>query len=132
MTAGATLVLALVFSLVYYVSTHQRPASRANYIPASANTTQPTPAESQSTEIKTTASEVNETEKKVTPIAVETKTAKAPVSKSSVGITPKEIKDQPKAKPQKTQSSTQTPEPDSKIGSILKKTGRLIKKPFKF
>ena len=109
--AFATLVLALVLGMVYYVSTRQ-----PSYIPpvepsvlSVAPVAIPTP-EPQPTAEPTPLIE----EPKQSPAAAKKQTAKtAPV----------------------TQTKRTTPEPkkeeDSKVNSILKKTGRILKKPFK-
>ena len=113
--AFATLVLALVLGLVYYVSTRQPhyppppiPASSLSAEPAvTIPTPEPTPVE-----------EVKEEVKEPTP----TEPIKKPAAKTvAVSQT-------------KRSTTTATAEPkkdDSKVNSILKKTGRILKKPFK-
>ena len=118
--AFATLILALVLGMVYYVSIHRRAAQNAFTPPAAAAATSepapvvnPTPEPSQ--EVQAPAPE----EPKPAP-------AKQPE--------PKPGKKQPVATTSGTQRKTES-EPkkdDSKVGSFLKKTGRILKKPFKF
>jgi hypothetical protein len=137
--AMAALVLATVLCLVYFVSTNQQPASRA-YPPTVVTSTQPASNTSKS------ASDAPVTNAQPAANAIETK---APVSAPTPAVTTtndnkvksvpvagtkeaKESNEKPKAKAtQKTQSTTQAPKSDSKIGSLLKKTGRILKKPFK-
>jgi len=121
--AFATLILVLVLGMVYYVSTQRKATQPVIETPASAASTsipvpevnptpqvQPTPA-NEASQIPARAEE---------PKPAPTKQpAAAPVKKASV----------------KTTTATQSNEPkkeDSKVGSILKKTGRILKKPFKF
>ena len=118
--AFATLILALVLGMVYYVSTQRKatqsiietPATAAapsNPVPEVSPTPQAQPAEA--IQVPSPAEE---------PKPAPTKQpATAPAKKASV----------------KTASTTAPSEPkkkdDSKVGSILKKTGRILKKPFK-
>ena len=120
-TVFAVLVLTTVLSLVYYVATHQRKVVQsADSIP-SVNAAQPT----------SSANEVAASEpenKGITPDP--TPEPKPVVTKAR---TESELKKpvNPKAN-QKRLNSNQPQENDSKIGSFMKKTGRLLKKPFKF
>ena len=120
--AFATLILVLVLGMVYYVSIHRRAAQNLDIPAAAAKTTSepvpvviPTPEPQPSLEVQAQVAE----ELKPEP-------AKQPEAKPG------------KKQPVKAVSGTQTktvPEPkkdDSKVGSILKKTGRILKKPFKF
>jgi outer membrane biosynthesis protein TonB len=115
--AFATLVLALVLGMVYYVST--RPTRPTVSTPSTLSTAPvviPTP-EPQPTQSEEPA-QVKEEEPKPAPVK---QRATAPAKKSTTT---------------KNTSVSQTkPEPkkdDSKVNSILKKTGRILKKPFKF
>jgi len=119
--AFATLILALVLGMVYYVSIHRR-AAQNTYTPSAAvaeTTTEPAPVvnptpESQpSPEVKAAVAE----EPKPAP-------AKQPETKS--------VKKQPVITAPPTQPKPEPKKEDSKVGSILKKTGRILKKPFKF
>ena len=119
--AFATLILALVLGMVYYVSIHRRAAQNTYSAPAASSLSEavpvvnPTPEPQRSQEVQAPAPE----EPKPAP-------AKQPE--------PKPGKKQPVATTSGTQRKTES-EPkkdDSKVGSILKKTGRILKKPFKF
>jgi len=117
--AFATLILALVLGMVYYVSIHRRAAQNADIPAVSVAATSepvsvvnPTP---QSQEVQAPA-----------PEAPKPEPAKQPE--------PKPGKKQLVKTASNTQSKTES-EPkkdDSRVGSILKKTGRILKKPFKF
>jgi hypothetical protein len=112
--AFATLILALVLGMVYYVSIHRR-AAQNTYTPSAAAATtsetaapvvNPTPEPQPSQEVQAPA-----------PVKQpETKPAKKPPVKTA----------------STTQTKTEPKKDDSKVGSILKKTGRILKKPFKF
>jgi hypothetical protein len=124
--AFATLLLMLSIATVYYVST-MRYTAQADFTPATVNTTgpempavippAPTPAAEEAP--KPAAEEPPKEQPRethTTPAA--TKPAAAPASK-----------------PATTKPATAKPEPkkdDSKVESILKKTGKILKKPFKF
>ena len=133
--AMAALILATVLSLLYFVST-QRSVPVSGPMPArtiggvaattapSNNSTAPT-SDANQTPPSPPTPEVN-------GVSVTTKDATKPESpktnmpgpgaaKKAVAKTPTERK--PVEEPKKD---------DSKVGSILKKTGRLLKKPFKF
>ena len=117
--AFATLILALVLGLVYYVSTQRRVNTYTPPLPTAASTSNPvaevnpTPESQPSTE-----------EPKPEPAkpAVATTAAAVPVKKTA-----------PKPAPSPTtKAKVEEKKEDSKVGSILKKTGRILKKPFKF
>jgi len=119
--AFATLVLVLVLGMVYYVSIHRRAAQNTYTPPAAAASTSepaapvvvaPTPETQPSQEVHAAALEEPKPELNKQP-------ATAPTKKQAVKGTP--IKPEPEPK-----------KDDSKVGSILKKTGRILKKPFKF
>lgn len=109
--AFATLVLTLVLALVYYVSTRQPnyppppiPASTMSVAPVTIPTPEPTPVKEE------VRQEVKE------PL---TEPVKKPATKTAaVSQTKRTTTSQPK-------------KDDSKVNSILKKTGRILKKPFK-
>jgi hypothetical protein len=110
--AFATLILALVLGMVYYVSI-QRKATQDTDIPPqpiAASTSNPIP------EVKPAA----KTSKPEPPKPAVATAAAVPVKKASAKPAP--IPAKPKAEEKKE---------DSKVGNILKKTGRLLKKPFK-
>jgi hypothetical protein len=120
--AAATLVLVVVLGLVYYVSTRQQTASGTNYTPAAVST-QPAPTSAPTAPVKEPSPELKPTDpSNGKPAAASTG--------SPVGVKKSEVK--PKATSgQKTIRAAPTQQDDSKIGSLLKKTGRLLKKPFK-
>ena len=115
--AFATVILALVLGMVYYVSIHRR-AAQSSYTPSSAASTLNPPPETQPS-LEVQAQPAPEVE------APKPEPAKQPPANSPA-----------KKQPAKA-SAPNKPEPepkkdDSKVGSILKKTGRILKKPFKF
>ena len=118
--AFATLILALVLGMVYYVSTQRKATEPVIETPASAAGTaipvpevNPTPQAQPSSE----ASQVPPAEEPRPAPAKQPATA--PVKKASVKTT-------------STTTSKEEPKKDgNKVGSILKKTGRILKKPFK-
>jgi hypothetical protein len=120
----ASLTLALVLGLVYYVSTQPKAVQNA-YTPADTATTSsavpevvPTP-EAQPSASQAPVVEEPKPEPTKQPAAVPDK--KTPVKATS------------KAASSTTSKTSVAPKKeDSKVGSILKKTGRILKKPFKF
>ena len=137
--ATAALVLTTVLGLVYFVATHQQSARRTNYnqVPVSASqpSTQPS-TKTEPSESTATPVEPGENDKRFsaseTPAKTESKeVANKPKSASSpTGEAPMKAKSKPASR-QKAPSSTSTQKNDSKIGLFIKKTGRLLKKPFK-
>jgi outer membrane biosynthesis protein TonB len=130
--ALAALVLATVLYLVYYVS--MQPV-RQTYAPAGTQVA-PSPVAEQSPPVVNDETQVSvapkdESVSTPSPVAKVSKEEKpktdvAPAAKPSKSVV-KETKEKPKEKaPQK-----KADEEDSKIGSLLKKTGRILKKPFK-
>ena len=120
LTVFAVLVLTSVLSLVYYVATHQRKVIPSSDSAASVNATQPA---------STDTAVANEPENKV--ITPKPLSEPKPVVTKTTADTELKKPATPKATPKKV-SSSQPQENDSKIGSFVKKTGRLLKKPFKF
>ena len=128
--AMAALILATVFSLVYFVST-QRSATA--------------PAAVSGASIAVPASELpspSDTNQTVPPPAAEndgaaaTETVKEETKPESnktaaPGPTPAPVK-KTSSKTTERKPAEETKKDDSKVGSILKKTGRILKKPFKF
>lgn len=111
--AFATLVLALVLGMVYFVSTRQpsyAPASQPDELTI-APVAIPTPEPQLSPEPAPVKEEVKETE-----------SAAAPVKKSATKNT---------TVSQTKRTTTEPKKEDSEVKSILKKTGRILKKPFK-
>jgi predicted secreted protein len=122
--AFATVILALVLGLVYYVSVHRR-ATQNSYTPpapasAAASTSNPAPPEVNVNSVPETQPPAEEPKPEaLKPTAAAA--APAPVKKAAPKPTP--IPAKPKVEEKKD---------ESKINSILKKTGRILKKPFKF
>jgi hypothetical protein len=128
----AALILATVFSLVYFVSTQRSapaPAAVSGASIAVPPSQLPSPSDANQTvappaaENDSAASESSEPAKEETKPnsnkAVAPSTATAPAKKASSKTTERK----PAAEAKKD---------DSNVGSILKKTGRILKKPFKF
>jgi outer membrane biosynthesis protein TonB len=111
--AFATLILVLVLGMVYYVSTRRQTVPTVE-APASVITT------SNPASVANPTPEVQPSAESKEPPAVEAKPApaKKPAAKT-VSVS------QPKPSPEPKKE-------ESKVGSILKKTGRILKKPFKF
>ena len=128
--AMAALILATVFSLVYFVSTQR---------------TVPAPAAVSGASIAIPPAELSspsDANQAVPPPAMENSEAAAGVSEPAKEETKTDSnKAATTAPPAVKKSSSKTTErrpaaeakkDDSKVGSILKKTGRILKKPFKF
>jgi type IV secretory pathway VirB10-like protein len=108
----AALILATVLSLVYFVSTQRGVQSVA---PAAVDSITTTPVVNQPAPVVESAAIVNE-EPKPGPAKARTPTATKKAS----------------AKTPTTQNRTvERKKEENKVGSILKKTGRILKKPFK-
>ena len=116
--AFATLILALVLGMVYYVST-QRKANQNTYTPtqpSAASTSNSLPQVNPAPEAQPSAEEPKpEPPKPAVASAAAVPVKKAPVKPAAAPV-------KPKAEEKKE---------DSKVGNILKKTGRILKKPFK-
>jgi hypothetical protein len=133
--AMAALILASVFSLVYFVVT---PQTRPVMAPVPESASAPingasltTPPDSAAT---TAASDTNQTPP--SPAAPEVNAAATTTTKAETKSEPAKptalAAKKATAKPPTTQPKPEEPKKeDSKVGSILKKTGRLLKKPFK-
>ena len=130
--AFATLLLMLAVASVYYVST-LRNAAPPNFTPASVSSTSteapvvvppaPSPAE-----VETIKEERSETP--ASPAAQPASPVAHPASPAARPAAPP-----PSRKATTTTPATTNPQPkkdDSKVESIIKKTGKLLKKPFKF
>jgi cytoskeletal protein RodZ len=118
--AFATLILALVLGLVYYVSVHRR-AAQNSYTP---------PAPSAATTTSNPAPDVNSTPK-VQPAAEEPK-PEPPKPQPVAAVPAKKAVTASKPTPAPAKPKVEEKKDDSKVGNILKKTGRILKKPFKF
>ena len=132
--AFATLILMLAVASVYYVSTLRNAAPPTNFAPASVTSTSaeapmvippaPSPAE-----VETIKEEPRETP----PVAQPASPVAQPASRAAQPASP--AAPPPSRKATVTTPPTTKPAPkkeDSKVESIIKKTGRLLKKPFKF
>jgi hypothetical protein len=130
--AFATLILMLAVASVYYVST-MRNATPNDFSPASVSSTtaEPPAAEPPAAEVAVPAPSAEPTESnqvqppETRPAAIDRherpaaeKPSAAPARKAT---TSKPVDTKPEAK-----------KDDSKVESILKKTGKILKKPFKF
>jgi hypothetical protein len=129
--AMAALILATVFSLVYFVSSQRGTAPSApagmpsvtlpasNLVaPTEANPTpEPPPAVEEHSAAPANREETKPEANKAPVSAPAPKSTSQPNSKTST------VQRKPAEEPKKD---------DSKVGSILKKTGRILKKPFKF
>lgn len=124
--AFATLILALVLGMVYYVSTQLNTAQNMviteSSIPAvslpSAN--QPAPPIEIISAPEALAPRTDKIDAAKPAAAAKSSSTLAPVTKSTAKTSP--------AKP----ATEEKKKDESKVGSILKKTGRILKKPFKF
>lgn len=122
--AFATLILALVLGMVYFVSTQRKTAETA-YTPATVETTaNPTPAES--------PVQVSAPEPEPQPPVEEPKESKAPATAKPAAVVPVKKASTRTSTTSQTKPATAEKKDGSKVGSILKKTGRILKKPFKF
>lgn len=120
--AFATLLLMLAVASVYYVSS-MRNAAQPDFTPATVNTTAPEapavipPAPTPANE-ETTRAEPRETHPSPAAPPAAAPARKATTTKPAAT----------KVEPKKVESKKD----DSKVESILKKTGKILKKPFKF
>lgn len=126
--AFATLILALVLGMVYYVST-QRKAAQSAYTPAAtveAAATNPAPAES--------PVQVSAPEPQPQPAAEESKVEESKtdaIKPAVVGAVPARKTSIKASTTPQTKPATEQKKDESKVGSFFKKTGRILKKPFK-
>jgi cytoskeletal protein RodZ len=124
--AFATVILALVLGLVYYVSVHRR-ATQNSYTP-------PAPSAA-STSNSVPEVNVNPTPESQPPTSEETKPEPAkPAAAAAVAPAPlkKAAATKPTPAPAPAKAKVEDKKEESKVNSILKKTGRILKKPFKF
>ena len=127
--AMAALILATVLSLVYFVSTQRTAPVRTPMPPMPLSGASTTAAPSNAAPaVDTNQTPPASAAPEVKAVAVTTKD-ETPVANTSSPVAAKKAT----AKIQTTQPKPEPPKKDeSKVGSILKKTGRLLKKPFKF
>jgi hypothetical protein len=133
--AFATLILMLAVASVYYIST-LRSATPPDFSPASVSSTtaEPPMAEPSPAEVAVPAPSTEPTEANATSEVQPPESKPAAIDKHEQPPAKK-----PVAAPVRQATTTKTvdikPEPkkdDSKVESILKKTGKILKKPFKF
>lgn len=122
--AFATLILALVLGMVYYVSTQRKAIEPVIETPAAnAATSNPAP------EVNPTLQAQPSQESEASQVPTQTEEPKPAPTKQTATVPVKKA-------PVKNASTSTSSEPkkkdDSKVGSMLKKTGRILKKPFKF
>ena len=121
--AFATLILALVLAMVYYVSIQRRAAQNADIPPA------PVVVETSAAPVVTPAQVAETAPAEPQPAVVEQpKTALKPAA--AVPVPAKKISAK-SAVSTPVKPATPEKKEESKVGSILKKTGRILKKPFK-
>ena len=120
--AFATLILALVLGMVYFVSMQRRAEQSVSTHAIVESAASPAPAE---VPVQVSVPAEPEPQPAVEePKPATTKTAAVPVKKASTkASTSLQTKPATRAVAEKKE--------DSKVGSILKKTGRILKKPFK-
>jgi flagellar motor protein MotB len=116
--AFATLILALVLGMVYYVSTRRSASQPVYTAPSAAAAVNPVPAEVQPTPEPQPQPAVDETKP---AIAKSSATTTAPLKKAASKPATAQNKSRPEQKKE-----------DSKVESLFKKTGKILKKPFKF
>jgi hypothetical protein len=126
--AFATLILMLAVASVYYVST-MRNSAPPDFSPASVTSTT---AEAPAAVPPAPAEDPNQAQAPVSEPTPEAATEEAPKERRETPVATK-----PAAAPPRnaTKPAVTKPEPkkdDNKVESILKKTGKLLKKPFKF
>jgi hypothetical protein len=128
-TAVAAVVLATVLVLVYHVSTRQS-AKRNSYSPAGVTNSQSSDTHAATPVIGNPAEASAADSKPAEGPPAKEPDPKPTNSSGTKPAEPKKTKERPKAPTQKT--STQPQKEDSKVESLFKKTGRILKKPFKF
>ena len=123
--AFATVILALVLGMVYYVSTQRKTAESAYTPPATveaaaAPVESPVQVSAPEPEPQPAVEEPKAEESK--PDAIKPAAATVPAKKASIKVS---------TVPQTKPATTEKKDDDSKVGSFFKKTGRILKKPFK-
>jgi cytoskeletal protein RodZ len=115
--AFATLILAVVLGLVYYVSVQRRATGYdIPPQPTAATMSNPAPVVNPTPEAQPAAEEPKPEPRKPEPAA-----AAVPAKRVAA-----------KPAPTPTKAKVEEKKDDSKVGNFLKKTGRILKKPFKF
>ena len=123
--AFATVILALVLGMVYYVSIHRRAAQNSYTPPSGASTLNPAPVENPTPEPQPS----QEVQVQAAPAEPRPEPAKQPTTTSPANSPARK---QPVKASAVNKSEPEPKKEESKVGSILKKTGRILKKPFKF
>ena len=121
--AFATVILALVLGMVYYVSTQRHARQSTLEIPAASAATTSNPAP----EVVNPTPQAQPSEAVQAPIVEELK----PAPRKEPAVTPVKKSAAKSAPETPIKTSTEPKKEESKVGSILKKTGRILKKPFK-
>jgi hypothetical protein len=122
--AFATLILALVLGMVYFVSTRRTAVPTIDSPASAATTVDPAPVANPTPEAQLPqASESPNAAKEAKPV-ISKQPVGAPVKNPAAAKTAPVTQIKTSAEPKKKD--------ESKVGSILKKTGRILKKPFKF
>ena len=125
--AFATLILVIVLGMVYFVTT-QRKAATSFTPEATTSTTVPAanpepPTQPAAVNEPPAATETPSSEKEETKPAVSKPVTVTPTKKATTTKT---------ASTPQTKPATEQKKDENKVGSILKKTGKILKKPFKF
>jgi hypothetical protein len=126
--AMAALILASVLSLVYFVSTQRSvPAPAGVSVPSLAVPASQLPTPNEANQIVAPPAASENTPEVTERVREETKPEANKASTSAPAPAKKTTSKTTESKP-----AEETKKDDSKVGSILKKTGRILKKPFKF
>ena len=121
--AFATVILALVLGLVYYVSVQRRAVQDSDIPPQpiAATAVNPVPEVNSTPAAQPAAAEPKPEARKLESPKPEPVAATVSAKKAAT-----------KPAPTPTKTQVEEKKDDSKVGNILKKTGRILKKPFKF
>jgi hypothetical protein len=134
--AVAALILATVFSLVYFVSTHRTVPSPSPVGGASVMPAAPEPAPLAESNPPSESPESNQAVpappvEQLNTAAVSREEERKPAS-TKASTTPSTKKASTTAPTTERKPADDEKKEENKVGSILKKTGRILKKPFKF
>lgn len=128
-TGLAAVVLATVLLMVFYVTPNSQRSSGTNYRPAAVNHQ---PASDVKVDAPVPAPKVEEKATEKAPVSRSESTTK-PKSNLAPKASPKPV--QPKASSKKSTSTVSTQSTakknESKLGSLMRKTGKILKKPFR-
>lgn len=126
-TGLAAIVLATVLLMVFYVSPQSQRSSGTSFQPGGSN--QPP------SEVKTESAIEKVEEKPVEkPPAAKAESPVKPKSENVPKASPKPSQSKTTAKkaPSVTRNQTTVKNNDSRLGSLMKKTGKILRKPFRF